>query len=167
MFDSLGKLQIGFGAAALAALGTFMVVSPIWFQRGYAAAELKATAVIASKNEKINAAEADISQCQTANASYFKQSAEQSAEVLRRLDANAQAVAQAIKDNSSADKKMLDAAIKSQAELNEARKVAANAVDQCIKANVPADYVELFNSAFRTAATSQANGNTGTRAPDH
>jgi len=168
MFDQVGKFQMGLVGAGLGALTTFLVVSNVWFQRGYDAASLKANAVIAKKNETIVGAEADISQCQTANASYFKQAADQYAELNRRLDATAAEVAQANKNNAAADKRMMDAAVQSVENFTRAREAMANAVDQCIRSNVPADFVGLFNDAFRTAANSQTNGHAGgAAAGDH
>jgi hypothetical protein len=141
----LGTFQFAGIAGIAGAIVAGAIAWNIGHARGYDAAAKKADIVIASKNEDIAIKDADLGQCRAANASYHASVADQLRIIQADLQQNLMRQSEADKKNASADLRMLDAATKSAENARAAREAILNAVDQCVRAGVPAEFIGVLN----------------------
>lgn len=128
------------------------------YGRGYNAATIKAEIVIASKNKDLQTANGDLSQCRQANQNYHSAVTDQLKLIQAELASNLQRQNDAATKNASADRRMLDAATKSAENAEAARRAILNAVDQCVRAGVPADLVGVLNGILPSGGAGIAAG---------
>ncbi len=156
---ALGTLQIA-GLAALVSAGVAGVVGfNLGDGNGYNRAQKKADIVIAAKNADLAVADADFDKCQAANNNYTVAVSAQVQETNRLLREDAARQATAAKKNEAADRRLLDVSLKTAENTEAAREAIRNAVDKCVRANVPADLVGMLNGILAPTQAAPASAN--------
>lgn len=156
MFKNPFVLPVVSGVVSAAVFGT--MAWQVAYPRGYNAATVKAEIVIASKNDDLRTVNGDLAQCRAANQQYHSAVTDQLKLIQAELSANLQRQNDAAQKNAQADRRMLDAATKSADNAEAARRAILNAVDQCVRAGVPADLVGVLNGILPQGGNGVAAG---------
>jgi len=156
---AFAPIQVGIVSGLVGAAVAGALAWNVGYGRGYDSAAKKADLVIAAKNTEKGKVDAEIAQCRVANGNYHFAVAEQLKVIQTELQANIMRQSEADKKNASADARMLDAATKSADNARAAREAIQNAVDQCVRAGVPAEFIGVLNGILPPRG-SGSGGNT-------
>ena len=164
---AIGPLQLGIFSGLVGALAAGTLAWNVGHARGYDAAARKAEKVIEAKNAEKSKVDAEKSQCLQANGNYHFAVAEQLKTIQAELQANIMRQGEADKKNAQADARMLDAATKSADNARAAREAIQNAVDQCVRAGVPAEFIGVLNGILPSRGSGPASNPVPSLAAGH
>lgn len=152
--------KLGTVLIAGAAVAGYSTAAIIHFDRGYDKAAQKSQSVIASKNQKIANAETNLNTCEAQNAEYVQTTLEQQQIVLERLNEQMDRDDAARRKKEVIERKLLRSADIAAERVEEAKRAFEDAVDECVNASVPIDFVRMLNNIPTISGARTDNNNT-------